>query len=109
MKSDFLFELGTEELPPKALLGLSEALTSGILAGFKSANLAFGEVSSFATPRRLAVVVRDLVVKAPNIEVVNWGPPTKVAFDGDGSATKAAQAFAKKNNCLLYTSDAADE
>ena len=101
MKSDFLFELGTEELPPKALLGLSEALTSGILAGFKSANLAFGEVSSFATPRRLAVVVRDLVVKAPNIEVVNWGPPTKVAFDGDGSATKAAQAFAKKNNLVL--------
>ena len=101
MKSDFLFELGTEELPPKALLGLSEALTAGLLTGLKSANLSFGEVSSFAAPRRLAVVVRDLDVKAPNIEVVNWGPPTKVAFDSDGSATKAAQAFAKKNNLVL--------
>jgi len=101
MKSDFLFELGTEELPPKALLGLSESLTSGLLNGFKSAKLSFGEVSSFASPRRLAVVVRDLDVKAPNIEIVNWGPPTKVAFDSHGSATKAAQAFATKNNLVL--------
>ena len=101
MSSDFLFELGTEELPPKALLGLSEALTSGLLKGFESANLAFDEVSSFAAPRRLAVLVRNLDVKAPDNEVVNWGPPTKVAFDGSGSPTKAAQAFATKNNLAL--------
>ena len=44
MKSDFLFELGTEELPPKTLLALSESLTSGLLNGFKSARLSFGEV-----------------------------------------------------------------
>ena len=101
MSSDFLFELGTEELPPKALLGLSEALTSGLLKGFESANLAFDEVSSFAAPRRLAVLVRNLDVKAPDNEVINWGPPTKVAFDGSGSPTKAAQAFATKNNLTL--------
>ncbi|MBT7168968.1 MAG: glycine--tRNA ligase subunit beta [Porticoccaceae bacterium] len=101
MSSDFLFELGTEELPPKALLGLSETLTSGILKGFESARLSFGEVSSFAAPRRLALLVRDLAVKAPDNEVVNWGPPTKVAFDSKGSPTKAAQAFAMKNNLAL--------
>ena len=60
MKGDFLIELGTEELPPKALLPLSNAFTSGVVDGFKAANLDFGEVRSYAAPRRLAIVIKDL-------------------------------------------------
>ncbi len=97
MRGDFLVELGTEELPPKALLALSNAFTKGIVNGFKAANLSFGEVTSYAAPRRLAVVIKGLDVQAPDSEIVAWGPPVKVAFDAEGQPTRAAQAFAKKN------------
>ena len=97
MKADFLVELGTEELPPKALLRLSEAFTDGIVSGFKDHKLSFGEVISYAAPRRLAVVIKDLDTQAPAIDTVAWGPPTKVAFDTDGKPTRAAEAFAAKN------------
>ena len=97
MSADFLVELGTEELPPKALLALSNAFTSGIVEGFKAANLSFHKVTSYAAPRRLAVVIKGLDVQAPDSEVVAWGPPVKVAFDAEGLPSRAAEAFAKKN------------
>jgi glycyl-tRNA synthetase beta chain len=101
MSADFLIELGTEELPPKVLLGLSEAFTAGIVSGFKSHNLSFGEVTSYAAPRRLAVIIKDLDTQAPDSEIVAWGPPTKVAFDSDGNPTRAAEAFAGKNGIAI--------
>ncbi len=97
MSQDFLVELGTEELPPKALLGLSESFTASIEAGLKAAGLSFSDVSAYATPRRLAVVVSDLDDSTPINDVVVWGPPTKIAFDAEGNPSKAAEAFAKKN------------
>lgn len=97
MSADFLVELGTEELPPKALLSLSNAFTAGIVDGFKSHDLSFGDVISYAAPRRLTVIIKGLDIQAPNAEVVSWGPPTKVAFDTDGNPTRAAEAFAGKN------------
>ncbi|MBT7375134.1 MAG: glycine--tRNA ligase subunit beta [Porticoccaceae bacterium] len=101
MSADFLIELGTEELPPKALLSLSNAFTSGIVDGFRAEKLSFGEVTSYAAPRRLAVVINGLDTQAPDAEIVVWGPPVKVAFDADGQPTKAAVAFAKKNQIQL--------
>lgn len=98
MSADFLVELGTEELPPKVLTKLSEAFTNGIVEGFKSENLSFGEVVSYAAPRRLAVVIKGLDLQAPDSELVAWGPPVKVAFDADGQPTRAAEAFAGKNH-----------
>ena len=97
MNQDFLVELGTEELPPKSLLGLSQAFTSGITTGLKAHGVKFSGVSPYATPRRLAVVVHDLDETTPINDVVVWGPPVKIAFDADGQPTKAAQAFAAKN------------
>lgn len=97
MSADFLVEIGTEELPPKALLTLSNAFRDEILSRLKAEHLAFGEVHTFATPRRLAVVINTLDEKTPTKEVVAWGPPIKVAFDADGKPTRAAEAFAKKN------------
>ena len=101
MKADLLFELGTEELPPKALMSLSNALFKGIQKGLGENKLNFNEVQSFAAPRRLAVIIKDLDVRTPDTEIVAWGPPVKVAFDSEGNATKAAQAFANKNGLHL--------
>ena len=101
MKADLLFELGTEELPPKALMSLSNALVEGIQKGLSENKLNFNEVQSFAAPRRLAVIIKDLDIRTPDTEIVAWGPPVKVAFDSEGNATKAAQAFANKNGLNL--------
>ena len=101
MSADFLIELGTEELPPKALLSLSEAFTSGVITGLRDRGLTFGAVRSFATPRRLAITVADLDQNTPDNDLVIWGPPTKVAFDAEGKPSRAAEAFANKNNLAL--------
>ncbi len=97
MSADFLVEIGTEELPPKALLTLSNAFRDEILTRLSTEQLAFGEVQTFAAPRRLAVVIKGLDEQAPTKEIIAWGPPVKVAFDADGSPSRAAEAFAKKN------------
>jgi glycyl-tRNA synthetase beta chain len=94
--ADFLVELGTEELPPKALLKLRDAFTKGIEKGLADARLAHGEVLAYATPRRLAVIVKELATCQPTQTIENRGPPTKLAVDENGAPTKAAEAFAKK-------------
>ncbi len=97
MAKDFLVEIGTEELPPKSLKTLSEAFTTGIKQQLENAGLDFQEARGFATPRRLAVMVKDLDEQTPRKEQTIWGPPAKIAFDAEGKPTKAAQAFARKN------------
>lgn len=97
MTADFLLELGTEELPPKALKTLIAALEENIAAGLQAEELTYSAIKSFAAPRRLAVIVEQLIDATPQKEVVVWGPPKTVAFDSDGKPTKAALAFAEKN------------
>jgi len=92
---DFLVEIGTEELPPKSLLGLSAAFADGVAKGLSDAGLAHREVERFATPRRLAVRVRRLAERQPDRAVERRGPPVKAAFDAQGSPTQAALAFAR--------------
>lgn len=91
--ADFLVELGTEELPPTALLGLSEAFEAGIVAQLKDANIEFGAVKAFASPRRLAVQISDLALAQPDEAFERKGPAKKAAFDADGNPTKALQGF----------------
>jgi glycyl-tRNA synthetase beta chain len=93
--ADFLVELGTEELPPKALSTLATAFLEGVTAGLGSARLSFAESESFATPRRLAVLVRRLDLQQAQRDIEKRGPPVKVAFDAQGRPTRAARAFAK--------------
>ena len=93
---DFLVELGSEELPPKALKKLSQAFTDGIIKGLASAQLAHGEVNAFATPRRLGLLVKSLAVQQDDIEQELFGPPVAAAYDKDGNPTKAAEGFARK-------------
>lgn len=101
MSADFLVEIGTEELPPKALLTLSNAFRDSILAQLKQEQLGFEAVESFASPRRLAITINELQTETPAKEIVAWGPPVKVAFGDDGKPTKAAEAFAKKNGIAI--------
>ena len=92
---DLLFELCTEELPPRTLPALSEALTAGIIKGIDAAAIPHGPVHSFATPRRLAVWIEKLAEHQPDRQVERRGPPLANAFDAQGAATQAATAFAK--------------
>ena len=94
MSRDLLIELGTEELPPKALASLSAALTDEFVRQLDEAGLNHGEVESFAAPRRLAVLVRGLDDKQADRDIERQGPAVQAAFDNDGNPTKAAQGFA---------------
>lgn len=94
-KRDLLIEIGTEELPPKALLKLSNAFTAGITDGLTKAELDFGQVEPFAAPRRLAVLVKDLDETQADKEVERRGPALTAAFDDDGNPTKATEGFAR--------------
>lgn len=88
-----LVELGVEELPPGAIDSLSDAFAVGIANGLRDADVAFGEVYAFATPRRLAVQVLELAARQPDREVERRGPALAAAFK-DGEPTRAAQGFA---------------
>jgi glycyl-tRNA synthetase beta chain len=94
--ADFLVEIGTEELPPKALRTLKDAFAENLVAAIDDARLAHGGVHSYASPRRLAVHIEKLAHGQENRKVSQKGPPTKVAFDADGNALPPAIAFAKK-------------
>ncbi|MET0293017.1 MAG: glycine--tRNA ligase subunit beta [Steroidobacteraceae bacterium] len=93
--ADFLVELGTEELPPKALLTLGEAFRDGIVSRLTTAGVAHGKVDLFATPRRLAVRIKRLAAEQPEQLVQRRGPPVRAAFDAAGAPTRAATAFAQ--------------
>ncbi|MGM0925010.1 MAG: glycine--tRNA ligase subunit beta [Pseudomonadota bacterium] len=89
-----LVELGVEELPPNAIDTLSDALAEGLHRGLRDADVAHGEVHSYATPRRLAVRIEALADKQPDREVEKRGPALAAAFK-DGQPTKAAEGFAR--------------
>jgi glycyl-tRNA synthetase beta chain len=90
----FLVEIGTEELPPKALRELSEAFGAGLRQGLDDAALGFDQLACYATPRRLAVRVDGLAVTQPDRQVDRRGPPVSVAVDDAGHPTKAGLKFA---------------
>ncbi|MCF6230628.1 MAG: glycine--tRNA ligase subunit beta [Gammaproteobacteria bacterium] len=94
-KRSLLIEIGTEELPPKSLKRLSDALGAGVVEGMRDANLHFGEVTLYATPRRLAMLVKNVDLQQPDKQTERRGPAVKAAFDADGNPTKAVQGFAR--------------
>ena len=93
-KRDFLFELGTEELPPKSLFTLAQALADGVAKGLATAAIAHGEIEWFATPRRLAVRVHGVAERQPDQEIKRQGPAVANAFDASGAADQGAAGFA---------------
>ncbi|MBC3382999.1 glycine--tRNA ligase subunit beta [Pseudomonas sp. SWRI12] len=93
---DFLVELGTEELPPKALNTLADAFLAGIDKGLQAAGLSYEAKQVYAAPRRLAVLITALATQQPDRSINLDGPPRQAAFDADGNPTQAALGFAKK-------------
>jgi glycyl-tRNA synthetase beta chain len=89
-----LFELGSEELPPKTLVKLSQALLDNVLQGLTVAQLTFTGSKAYATPRRLAVFVENLTMQQPDKIVEKRGPALQAAFAPDGKPSKAAEGFA---------------
>ena len=95
--ADMLVEIGTEELPPKALRGLMDAFGANLERAIDDARLGHGDVHAYASPRRLAVLVEELDRAQEDRRVTQKGPPVSVAFDDAGKPQPAATAFAKKN------------
>jgi glycyl-tRNA synthetase beta chain len=91
---DLLIELGTEELPPRILPRLEQAFADGLRTALGATGLAFGDIESFATPRRLALRVLAVADVEPEREVVRRGPAVSAAFDSTGAPTPAARGFA---------------
>ncbi|HIF9236077.1 TPA: glycine--tRNA ligase subunit beta [Photobacterium damselae] len=98
---NFLIELGTEELPPKALRTLAEAFAANFEAELKAADLAHNGIEWFAAPRRLALKVNALAENQPDKIVEKRGPAIASAFDADGNPTKAAQGWARGNGITV--------
>lgn len=92
---DLLIEIGTEELPPKALRRMRDALRTSLDTLLDENRLAHGSSHAYATPRRLALLIRDVPVAQPDREVTKRGPALKAAFDADGNPTKPAEGFAR--------------
>lgn len=93
---DFLFEIGTEEMPSAPLNNAVKQLEKMFPERLGAAGLAHGDVRVLSTPRRLAVVVSDVAVATDEVHEVMRGPKAQIAFDKDGNPTKAAQGFARK-------------
>lgn len=97
MSAELFFELGTEEIPagfiPRALNDIKRLLGKELA----TARISYGEIRTFATPRRLAISIADVARKQQRQELELSGPPLRIAFDADGKPTKAAEGFARTN------------
>ena len=92
---NFLVEIGTEELPPKALKTLATSFADNVEAQLNQAGLTFDKIEWFAAPRRLAVKVLNLATQQPSKEIEKRGPAVSAAFDAEGKPTKAAEGWAR--------------
>lgn len=92
---NFLVEIGTEELPPKALKTLATSFADNVEAELNQEGLTFDKIEWFAAPRRLAVKVLNLATQQPSKEIEKRGPAVSAAFDAEGKPTKAAEGWAR--------------
>ena len=92
---NFLVEIGTEELPPKALKTLATSFAENVETELNQAGLTFDKIEWFAAPRRLAVKVLNLATQQPSKEIEKRGPAVLAAFDAEGKPTKAAEGWAR--------------
>ncbi|WP_133130300.1 glycine--tRNA ligase subunit beta [Legionella yabuuchiae] len=95
MASDLLFELGTEELPSGSVWPLAEGLANNLMAGLKNAELQFGLVKSYATPRRIAVFIKEVQETQPDQTIIRKGPAVTAGSDSQQKSSQALQGFAR--------------
>ncbi len=101
MSRDVLFEVGLEELPSGAVPVLGDALATHMKAGLDEARLTYGDVTAFATPRRLAVWIQGVQLEQAPREVSKEGPKKEVGFNADGTPSKALEGFARSNGVSI--------
>jgi glycyl-tRNA synthetase beta chain len=102
---NLLVEIGTEELPPKSLATLARAFADNTRAELQKAELPFREITWYATPRRLAIMVEGLAEQQHDKLVEKRGPAVSAAFDEKGDATRAAQGWARSNGIEVSQAD----
>jgi glycyl-tRNA synthetase beta chain len=102
---NLLIEIGTEELPPKSLAKLALAFKDNIQAEFTDNDFTFDHVNWYASPRRLALVVKGLSEFQSDKDVEKRGPAVAAAFDENGKPTKAAQGWARSNGIDVSQAD----
>ncbi|MBS0359060.1 MAG: glycine--tRNA ligase subunit beta [Proteobacteria bacterium] len=102
-KKDLLLEIGTEELPPKSLKLLSEHLAQSIEQGLQKIELNHGEIKTFATPRRLAVLIKGLQSEQSDRTIERRGPALSAAYDPQGKPTNVCEGFAR--SCGVQVQD----
>src|SRR5262245_48610315 len=101
MSEGLLFEVGTEERPAGAVEPAVEQLRTLVRSGLDGVRLGHGAARTFATPRRLAVLVEAVEQRSPDVTRQALGPPVKAAFAPDGAPTKAATKFAEAQGVAL--------
>src|SRR5262245_9984262 len=97
MPADLLFEIGCEEIPAKMRAKAGADLPAAVGQKRSAARLEWSSVRALGTPRRLAVIVKGLAERQPDLREEVVGPPVSAAFAPDGTLTKAGQGFAAKN------------
>ena len=96
MSAELIFEIGCEELPASFIVPALQVLADGWKAEAARLRLAHGEVRTCGTPRRLALLVKGVAIRAEDVEERGEGPALSSAFDADGRPTKAAEGLARK-------------
>ena len=99
--SDFLLEVGTEEIPARFLETAKEGLHKLLKDAFAAALITSGASEVYATPRRIAAIIKDVAEKQEESVSVKFGPPYNRAFDAEGKPTPAATGFAKSQGVTL--------
>ena len=93
--STILFELGSEELPPKSLKPLRDSLQASVESQLKDADISYDSLKVMAAPRRLSLLIEGISDKQPDRIEQKRGPAVKAAYDSEGKPTRAAEGFAK--------------
>lgn len=101
-KHTVLFELGCEELPPKSLKILRDALKHDVEQGLNQAGLAFEQLKAYAAPRRLAIEIVNIDAKQADSEKRIDGPAVQACYTADGTPTKALEGFLKGQDITLH-------
>ena len=106
---DLLVEIGTEELPPKALYSLANSFRDSFCSLLENAGISYGPVEVFATPRRLALLLTQVTEKQQDRVLEKTGPAIQAAFAADGTPTKAAEGFARSCGVSVAELEQKDE
>jgi glycyl-tRNA synthetase beta chain len=99
--SDFVLEIGVENVPASYILPAIDQLANDARAVLERSRLVYGEIYTTGTPRRLVLVVRDLADRQSEFEELVTGPPVARAFDADGKPTPAAEGFARTHGVAV--------